>query len=157
MFLQELKDGSVADKFHYRNEMVLAENALECTTAVVSVDKSLLEKYKKKFDSTSRGSASSGSNGMGKREETLRSTPPTGSIASLITLQECNGLSDLVHTDIDSRADWQPLKAKVAVSSMTIRELIKELKNRLASIEVRKKSKSSSADKPSSGPTVRDG
>lgn len=86
--LQEVKSATVSDKSHFRNELILAENALECAECVTSVNKDALAAYKSKFDVSSRGTSSSGSAGVGKCEETLRSTPPTGSVNYLVTLTD---------------------------------------------------------------------
>ena len=113
-----------------------------------------LAAYKNKFSVSSRGTSSSGSGGVGKREETLRSTPPTGTVNDLVTIASCHKLPDLVYTEIQQRSDWPTFKTKVATKLTPIRELIKELKNRLAGFEVRKKSKMEA--KETSAPTVGD-
>ena len=129
-----MSQGSVDEKAHFRNEMVLGDNALKCAEAVLSLDSSNLETFKAKFSESSRGTASSGSQGAGRLESTLKSTPPIGQLNDLRTIAECLKSVEKVY-DIENKTDWANVKADIAKLLVPCKELIKEMKERVGSFE----------------------
>ena len=106
---------------------------------------------KAKFNASAKGSASSGVAGVGRQEETLRSTPPIGTVQDLITIQQAMGLKSEAFT-IEEKKDWATVKAKVLKKVSPIKELIKEMKSRTEAFGKRKDKVKDA--KPSSKPTV---
>jgi len=106
---------------------------------------------KAKFNETSKGSASSGVAGVSRQEETLRSTPPIGTVQDLITIQQATGLKS-ESFNIEEKKDWATVKANVLKKVSPIKDLIREMKSRTDAVNKRKE-KAKDA-KPSSKPTV---
>ena len=107
---------------------------------------------KAKFNETSKGSASSGSAGVGRQEETLRSTPPIGTVQDLITIQQAMGLKSEAF-NIEEKKDWATVKANVLKKVSPIKDLIREMKSRTDAVNKRTTSHAKDA-KPSSKHTV---
>ena len=103
--LQDIESTSVSEKSHFRNEPILANNAVECAVCVAAASEERLIEYKNKYAASSKGISSSGTAGTGKREETLRSTPPTGAVNDLIILAKLTKLPEQVYTELESRDD----------------------------------------------------
>ena len=154
--LQDIESTSVSEKSHFRNELILANNAVECAVCAAAASEEQLIEYKNKYAASSRGTSSSGSAGTGMREETLRSTPPTGTVNDLIILANLTKLPEQVYTELETREDWADLKQRVQTMLAPIRDLTREIKSRTNSFEVRK-SKRKGQPKQAAAPTVRDG
>ena len=107
---------------------------------------------KAKFNETSKGSQSAGSAGVGRQEETLRSTPPIGTVQDLITIQQAMGLKSEAF-NIEEKKDWATVKANVLKKVSPIKDLIREMKSRTDAVNKRTTSHAKDA-KPSSKPTV---
>ena len=150
-----MSQGSVDEKAHFLNEMVLGDNALKCAEAVLSLDSSNLETFKAKFSESSRGTASSGSQGAGRLESTLKSTPPIGQLGDLLTIQGCYKKVEAVY-NMETKAAWTDVRADIVKALAPCRELIKEIKKRLDSIDIRQKNRQDEKKKSKSvaGPTV---
>ena len=107
---------------------------------------------KARFAESSKRSASSGSKGCGRVEETLKSTPPTGTIQDLITMQAAMALKAEAH-NIEQKADWPDIRKSVLMKIAPIKDLIKETKDRVKAIDNRKQNRPK-AVKAGSAPTV---
>ena len=140
VLLQEMNSSSVDDKGYFRKEMVLSDNALKYAEAVLALDGGPLEQLKARFTVSSRGTSSSGGNGSGKLEETLKSTPPIGQLNDLRTIAECLKSVEKVY-DMENKTDWANVKADIAKLLVPCKELIKEIKERVGSFEKRQKSR----------------
>ena len=115
-----------------------------------------VDRVQGKYAASSKGTSSSGTAGTGKREETLRSTPPTGTVNDLIILAKLTKLPEQVYTELETRDDWADFKQRVQTMLGPIRDLTREMKSRTKSFEVRK-SKRKGQPKQLAVPTVRDG
>ena len=119
------------------------------------MDSSPLEQFKAEFTVSSRGTSSSGGNGSGKLEETLKSTPPIGQLNDLRTIAECFKSVEKVY-DMENKTDWANVKADIAKLLVPCKELINEIKERVGSFEKRQKSRTDQKKqrKSMAGPTV---
>ena len=85
-------------------------------------------------------------------EETLKSTPPTGSVQELMTIQKAMELS--IHAyEVEETKYWPLIRQNVIKKIAPIKYLIKEIKDRVKAIDTRKQSRKKN-EKPGSAPTV---
>ena len=113
------------------------------------------KKREERFSASAKGSASSGSQGSGRQEATLRATPPTGSAQDLITMQEALALNEKAF-EFEENEDWKGTRQSVIKNTNPIKEPVKEMKDRVAAVDSRK-SKRKNVIKINAGPTVLTG
>ena len=84
--------------------------------------------------------------------ETLKSTPPTGSVQELMTIQKAMELKNDAY-DIEEKKRWPLIRQNVVKKIAPIKDLIKEIKDRVKAIDTRKQSCKKN-EKPGSALTV---
>ena len=160
-FVQELTAGPVDAQTAFKNELVLMNNALEAADAILSLEEDVLGTYKARFQVSAKRTMSSGSNGSGGHSETLRSTPPTGTIQSLISITAVLAMPNRVFEEIEKKSDWTTILTDVKAQVQPMKDVIKELKDRNVAFDKRKtkrdEDQKKSGKKTSAAPTVLDG
>ena len=90
--------------------------------------------------------------GGGRQEETLKSTPPTGSVQDLITMQQALELKHEAYS-IDEKEDWKKIRKEILEKVCPIKDLMKVLKDRQVAIDKRKTGRKKQSN-VSAAPTV---